>query len=273
MRAAPMGRRLFLRRAGAAAFGMIVLSPVAACSGTRGDGDQAAVQRGPTAAGSPSAGGSPAPTSNPFVTASQPPATAPPVQWHRIDRGVVSAYILYRDGEAALVDTGVRGTADGIERALGEVGLGWDVVRHVIFTHYHPDHAGSSEDVLERAADAEAYAGESDIPAIRAPRDLTPVTDGDEVFGLRIITTPGHTAGHIVVLDPAGPGLLVAGDALVGDNGRVAGPDPRYTSNMDLAKLSVVKLANLRFETVVFGHGDPVERGASEQVAELAATL
>jgi len=34
-----------------------------------------------------------------------------------------------------------------------------------------------------------------------------------------------------------------------------------------------VKLAAFEFDTVVFGHGDPVEGGASALVAELAATL
>ena len=36
---------------------------------------------------------------------------------------------------------------------------------------------------------------------------------------------------------------------------------------------SIRKLAQLTFDTVVFGHGDPVEGLASEQVAALAASL
>ena len=68
-------------------------------------------------------------------------------------------------------------------------------------------------------------------------------------------------------------GLLVAGDALRGEDGGVIGANPRFTDDMALANESVKKLAALQFETLVFGHGDPVEGGASGQVAALAATL
>jgi hypothetical protein len=37
------------------------------------------------------------------------------------------------------------------------------------------------------------------------------------------------------------------------------------------AKRSVVKIGGLAFETLLVGHGDPIERGASRAVAELGA--
>ena len=40
-----------------------------------------------------------------------------------------------------------------------------------------------------------------------------------------------------------------------------------------MANESVKKLATLTYETLVFGHGDPIESGASDAVAALAATL
>jgi glyoxylase-like metal-dependent hydrolase (beta-lactamase superfamily II) len=92
------------------------------------------------------------------------------------------------------------------------------------------------------------------------------------VFGLRIIDTPGHTPGHICVLDPVG-GLLVAGDALIGSRGGVAGPNPQFTSDLATANESVKKLATFEFETALFGHGEPVGSGASTAVAGLAAGL
>ena len=75
------------------------------------------------------------------------------------------------------------------------------------------------------------------------------------------------------MLDRAG-GLLVAGDALNGGGSSgVTGPNPRFTSDLTAATASAVKLGELQFETIVFGHGDPLEGGASARVAELAATL
>ena len=40
---------------------------------------------------------------------------------------------------------------------------------------------------------------------------------------------------------------------------------------MDEAKRSIVKLGGLTFETLLVGHGDPIERGAAALVAELGA--
>jgi glyoxylase-like metal-dependent hydrolase (beta-lactamase superfamily II) len=192
--------------------------------------------------------------------------------WERVNLGFVSAYILARNGEAAIVDTGVAGSEDAIESSLGVLNLGWGDVGHVIVTHLHPDHQGSLPAVLGRAPGASAYAGAADIPQISSPRQLVAVGDGDTVFDLEIIDTPGHTPGHISVYDRAG-GLLVAGDALNGANGGVIGANPDFTPDMAMAGTSIAKLAALSFETVVFGHGEPVVGGASQQVAGLSASL
>ena len=78
-----------------------------------------------------------------------------------------------------------------IATALGGVGLDWAAVGHVILTHKHDDHAGSAAEVLDAATSATGYAGAEDLAAITSPRDLVAVADGDAVFGLRIVATPG----------------------------------------------------------------------------------
>jgi glyoxylase-like metal-dependent hydrolase (beta-lactamase superfamily II) len=238
-----------------------------------------------TTAGATTAGGSAEPpTSSPVTTSpvtTSPATTSPvttspvgdaPVSWERVVLGSVSAYVLARQGEATIVDTGNPGSEDAIAASLGGLDLGWDDVSHVIVTHLHPDHQGSLPAVLGLAPDAAAYAGAADIPQISSPRALTPVGDGDKVFGLEIIDTPGHTPGHISVFDAVG-GLLVAGDSMNGADGGVAGANPSFTPDMATAAESIRKMAALTFETVVFGHGDPVEGGASQQVTALAASL
>ena len=190
--------------------------------------------------------------------------------WQRVDLGFVSAYVLVRGGQAAVVDTGVGGSAGAIEASLGEVGLDWSAVGDLILTHRHGDHAGSASAVMEAAPAAAAYAGAEDIPGISVPRPLTPVEDGDRVFDLQIVTTPGHTPGSISVYD-AVSGLLVAGDALGIEGGKPTLPGAQFTEDMEEAKRSVAKLAELGFETLLVGHGDPIESGASAGVAELAA--
>jgi glyoxylase-like metal-dependent hydrolase (beta-lactamase superfamily II) len=194
------------------------------------------------------------------------------VTWERVNLGFVSAYVLARGGEATIVDTGVSGSEGDIETSLGALGLGWDDVGHVIITHLHPDHQGSLPAVMNLAPGATGYAGAGDIPRITAPRELVAVGDGDSVFDLDIIATPGHTPGHISVLDQQG-GILVAGDALNGSDGRVIGANPDFTSDIVAADESVAKLALFTYGTALFGHGEPVVGDASGQVAALAASI
>ncbi len=257
----PITRRILLADLGRGMAGALVIT---AC-GSASDSPSPTTVATPTTV---------APATEPAGTgaATRPAVTVPSeFEWRRVVIGSVSAYLLSKDGEVAVVDTGVPNSEAAIGDGLAQLGLGWDSVGHVILTHKHPDHVGSLDAVLGLATAATAYMGAEDIPAINSVRTVTAVGDGDLVMGLSIIDTPGHTPGHISVLDPGR--LLVAGDAMNGVDGGVAGPNPSFTEDMTLANASVVKMAGFEFDTVVFGHGDPVTTNASVLVGELAATL
>jgi glyoxylase-like metal-dependent hydrolase (beta-lactamase superfamily II) len=198
--------------------------------------------------------------------------TPRPAEALRVNLGFVNAYVLIRGKEAAVVDTGTPNNASKIADVIRTVGLNWDAVHHVILTHYHPDHIGSIGEVLEAAAKAAAYAGAADIPQIKSPRSIKAVGDNQEVFGLRVVATPGHTPGHVCVFDPAGS-LLILGDAMTNIDNKLGGPNPQYTADMAQAHESVKKLAKLKFERALFGHGEPIEKQASQAIAKLAGTL
>ena len=198
-------------------------------------------------------------------------SAADELEWSRVDLGFVSAYVLVRRREAAVVDTGVGGSAEAIGAVLDEAGPGWGGVRHVVLTHKHPDHAGSVGDVLTQAPGATGYVGRADLPEVDAPRTLQVLEDGDDVLGLRIVATPGHTAGHLAVFDEA-TGVLVAGDALNND-GRLSGSNPQFTEDEVAAAESVRVLADLAPRTILVGHGPPVLDGAAAALERLAASL
>ena len=254
-----IGRRVFLLQAGRGVLGVAVLG-LAACS----SGDEA----GDAASPQPSA--SAPETTDAATPASSSPAAATELAWSRVDLGFVSAYVLVRGNEAAVVDTGVGGSADQIGAVLDDAGSGWAGVRHVVLTHKHPDHAGSAGDVADRAGGATLYAGGPDLDAIDAPR-LRAVADGDEVFGLEIVSTPGHTAGHVAVFD-ADTAVLVAGDAL-NNSGGLTGSNPQFTEDEAAAAASVRKLADLRPRVILVGHGPPVTRSAAAELQQLASSL
>ena len=260
-------RRMLLRDMGKAGIAVLVLG-TAACSAepTEEGIDTTSASSGQASSDNAS------PSTRPSTSPSSTEAAADATRFSRVDLGFVSAYFLYRGGEAALVDTGVSGSEPAIEATLTEIGLGWDDVGHVIVTHKHPDHQGSLQGVLSLAANARWYAGAGDMNAINATTEGSIVADGESVFDLRIIETPGHTPGHISVLDPLA-GLLVAGDAMNGADGGVVGANPDFSEDMQLANASIARLAGFDYEVVLFGHGEPVLEGGSSAVAELAATL
>jgi glyoxylase-like metal-dependent hydrolase (beta-lactamase superfamily II) len=195
-----------------------------------------------------------------------------PVKAVRIITEFVNSYVLVRGQEIAIVDTGLPNNGDKFGEVIKTAGLGWDAVGHVILTHYHRDHIGSMGEVLTAAPKAMVYAGAADVPQIPSPRPIKAVGDGDDVFGLQIIATPGHTPGHICVFDPVGS-LLVLGDAMVNVNHTLTGANPQYTADMTQANQSVKKLAALSFDKAVFGHGEPIEKEASAAVAKVASSL
>ncbi len=254
-----VGRRQFLTELGRNTFAIAVLGgALAACSSDETDDVAGAV-------------GSDGDEPTTDATAS---TDTNALRWAQARLGSVSAYVLVRGNVAAVVDTGNPGSADQIGAALRTLNATYDDVRHVVLTHSHPDHIGSLSAVLEAAPSAMSYAGVLDVPNIAAPNEVTAVADGDAVFGLQVIDTPGHTPGSISMFDP-GIGLLLAGDALNGndDGSGLLGPNERFTPDMGTANASVTKLAGFDVDAVGMGHGQPVASGAGSLLADLAAAI
>lgn len=248
-----VGRRRFLADLGRRTFAVAILGgAIAACSGD----DDAPIGSDRAVTDPPDEGLGEVPVDRLTLT--------------QVSLGFVSAYVLARGNVAAIVDTGGSGSADDIGETLRLLGMTYDDVDHVVLTHHHGDHIGSLPDVMDRSPTATAYAGTLDIPEI-AGADLVAVGDGDDVFGLQVIDTPGHTPGSISLFDPEA-GLLVAGDALNGndDGTAITGPNARFTADMEVATASVAKLAGLDgVVQAVFGHGQPVSSGAGELIRAL----
>jgi glyoxylase-like metal-dependent hydrolase (beta-lactamase superfamily II) len=182
----------------------------------------------------------------------------------------VAAFVIVRGREIAIVDSLIPGNADRIGAMIRQAGFDWRAVRHVILTHFHFDHTGSAEEIAALAPQASFWAGEPDIPEIQLSRTVNPVYDRDEVFGLQIVSTPGHTPGHVAVLDTLGS-TLMTGDALFNMGGQLGLPPAAFTQDLQAALASAGKLGALGFERALFAHGPSIDRGASQRIAELAA--
>jgi glyoxylase-like metal-dependent hydrolase (beta-lactamase superfamily II) len=242
-----VSRRAILTNLGAAGLGLTILS---ACG--RSSSNSAATTAAP-ADNAPTTG-----------------AAAASLQLPHVPLGNVSADVLLRGGEVAIVDTGLGGGAEAILAGLGAVGASWANVQHIVLTHNHSDRAGGLADVLEATPGAMVYAGDADLGSIESSAPLQAIGDGDEVLGLGVLNTPGHTAGSISLFDTA-TGILVAGDAINGDDGALTGANPQYSSDLDAAHQSIAKLAALDPRIAAFGHGGaPITSDVAAQLAALA---
>jgi glyoxylase-like metal-dependent hydrolase (beta-lactamase superfamily II) len=146
----------------------------------------------------------------------------------------VHGFVVIHPGGAALVDTGVGGPEQVLTDwrvvnrsaadALAELDMSPADIELVINTHLHFDHCGQNAVF----AHAPHYVQRAEVD--RAQRESRwlydwfgfmnarwELLDGDtEVLpGLRVITTPGHTAGHqcVVVSTAGGQSDLLIGDA------------------------------------------------------------
>ncbi|RLD54039.1 MAG: hypothetical protein DRI97_12295 [Bacteroidetes bacterium] len=168
---------------------------------------------------------------------------------HRISLVNVSAFLIYRPGEAILVDSGNGGSEQKILDTLWDLGLELNMLKLVILTHAHFDHAGSAGKLKELTACkvmshnseiSRLKAGYAPLPpgtrwkarllvglgrTFRSSMGKFPPVEPDiaiqDTFDLnefgfpgRVIHTPGHTHGSMVVLMDGGD--LIGGDTLFG---------------------------------------------------------
>lgn len=183
-----------------------------------------------------------------------------------------------------LIDTGFEGLTDQIETNLAEAGFGWPDVAGVVVTHQDGDHAGSLSAVVEQTG-ALVFAHERCVPYLEGDEHPIKSPEGQRyppvpvdvrlVAGVTFRTaagpmvvhfTPGHTPGHVSLHLPDAD-LLLAGDAMVSEGGRLAGPKPEYTPEMPEALESVRGLAELSFDRTVCYHGGPIDQGAERASA------
>lgn len=210
----------------------------------------------------------------------------------------INCYLVREDDGLTLVDTGLFGSANAILAAAQQFA---QTIQRIVLTHAHGDHVGSLDalhkalpdaDVLISARDARFLTGdmrlEPNEPQAKLRGSYQKVTtrpdrllnDGDRVGSLRVVSTPGHTPGHLALFDPR-DGSLIAGDALQTQGGiAVAGsvrwrfPFPALaTWYPPIALASVRRLRALAPTLLAVGHGDVLEQPLAAMDQAIAAAV
>jgi glyoxylase-like metal-dependent hydrolase (beta-lactamase superfamily II) len=109
------------------------------------------------------------------------------------------------------------------------------------------------------------------VPQARPVAVDREVEDGDTTTGGGVIVgVPGHTPGSIALLVPDRR-VLFTGDTIAFHEGTpILGV---FNIDREEAIRSVRKQAQLDFDAVCFGHGDPIATDAGERIRRLAESL
>ena len=153
------------------------------------------------------------------------------------------------------------GEADRLETRLREVGVDPASVRNHVFTHLHVDHVGAgclpgaTAVVHEDEWRAACRPGARLRGYIRAGIDDPQTVSGDhDLYGdgaIRLLATPGHTAGHqsVLVTPTEGPPILVTGDAVYSEAALLERRNDGVGVNPKQARASIDRLRDLCRET------------------------
>jgi glyoxylase-like metal-dependent hydrolase (beta-lactamase superfamily II) len=218
----------------------------------------------------------------------------------QISLGAVNCFVI-DDGPAGLVlvDTGYKGSTAKIFAAIEKSGHSPNSISRIILTRSHPDHAGSAAEIVEKTG-AKVIAHPVDAALMekgvagRLPHVLSPglinwlifnlfikkspneiprftvderVEDGDVLpiaGGLRVLHTPGHSAGHIALYLEKDD-VLIAGDICA----HMMGPGlSTVYEDRALGVQSILKAAQIPFGKAVFGHGRPLLQDAARRMRE-----
>lgn len=216
--------------------------------------------------------------------------------------------LIWDENEIVLVDTGIPGQLEGIQGAMIEAGVPFEKLSKVILTHQDIDHIGSLPELLKAAGhpievlahEEEKPYIEGDKPQIKINPERTakmletlpeeqrkkilalfgkPITakvnktisDGELLpycGGITIIYTPGHTPGHVSLYHEQSK-TLITGDALVIADGKLMGPVPQNTPDMETALKSIKKFTEYDIDTVICYHGGVYKESVNQRLAEL----
>ena len=173
-----------------------------------------------------------------------------------------SVYYVQGRDRGAFIDSGfpdeerTRPLVEYWQQTLARAPTGW-----ILISHRHYEHSGGVN-ILKQATSARAGAGRGDMEAINAQFDggasvVDDILEGDEVFDLggrriRVIATPGHTAGTVCFL-LEGEGILFSGDHIMGRGTVVVRSDEGGSMAQHIDSLR--KLLGLDLKLILSGHG------------------
>lgn len=190
----------------------------------------------------------------------------------------VGVWLVKSDSGWTVIDAGAPNFEDVVMKEILKHTNG-EKPRTLILTHGHADHGAAAIRMLDEwrvrvaagRAEEPFLTGASRYRLIPADNWLypfiqlsspplfgrsvhLPLDAGMTVEGLEVYAAPGHAPGQVALLHRR-DGALICGDAFTNLGGKLGDPLAPFTYDMDLARQSQARLAELDFEHLLVSHG------------------
>ena len=206
--------------------------------------------------------------------------------------GAIYPTLVWDENRVALIDAGFPGQIGLFTEAITGAAISVEDITDIILTHQDMDHIGCVQELLALAPSAKIWAHEQEAPyldgtktpvklaallenydnlpadlkawcdrmqegfANRRFQNIQAIKDGDVLpicGGIEVIHTPGHTPGHICLYLRESK-IMVGGDALNIADGKMTGPNPQHTYDMELGLKSLEKAKSFDISGLISYH-------------------
>lgn len=217
------------------------------------------------------------------------------------------SYIVRTVAGLVLVDAGMDSDGADVHAGLKEMNASPNDLRAVLLTHWHNDHAAGAHALHEltgapvyyHRGDERFFTGRAGAKGLRrwlsdqipewgvlvlakgllgeaTPRSVSAqhlVDDGDVVLDdFDVITTPGHTEGHVCYFYRPAKALF-AGDALAVIDGRIRFMARPVTPDINSARASLEKCLAVNPQIICPGHREPLTVGVESACDDMRTYL
>lgn len=219
--------------------------------------------------------------------------------------------IIEGEGEMILVDCGYPNFLSVIEEEAIIRGIDIKKLSNIIITHHDFDHMGSLAAFKRKYPSIKVLASIDDEKYINGSKKSLRLQQAESIYdflseeekegaktfhsilesvepcdvdicvkdkdffdccgGIEIVTTPGHMPGHISIYIKTSK-TLIAGDALVIENNKLAIANPQYTLDMVAAKKSIIKLMNYEIDRIICYHGGVYKNDIKKSLSSIISS-
>lgn len=225
---------------------------------------------------------------------------------------IIYPTLLKDDKELIMIDCGYPDSVPKLEDEMKKIGLSLSQLTKIIITHHDHDHMGALREIKDRYPTVEILCSKEEAPYITGQRkslrlqqaeeiqdllpesekeggklfqkfiasirkvdDVTVINTGDTLpycGGIKVVDTKGHMPGHISLYNQKEK-VLISGDALVVEEGKLCMAMPNFVLNMQDAQDSIRNLQNYDIEKILCYHGGLYNSNVKESLKEIVESF